>query len=36
MIMETHPWLLPAWLIGAPLLLGLAEYFRRPRPMSSR
>jgi hypothetical protein len=33
MIMETHPWLLPAWLICAPFLLGLIEYFRLPRPM---
>ncbi len=25
--MENFPWLLPAWLIGAPFVLGLIEFF---------
>jgi hypothetical protein len=33
MIMETHPWLLPAWLIGAPFVLGLIEYMSLPKPL---
>jgi hypothetical protein len=24
-------WLLPVWLIGAPFLIGLVEYFRLPK-----
>lgn len=30
-VMENFPWLLPAWLLGAPLVLGLIEYLRLPR-----
>lgn len=29
--MENYPWLLPAWLIGAPFVLGLIDYLRLPR-----
>jgi hypothetical protein len=29
--MENYPWLLPAWLIGAPFVLGLVDYFTLPR-----
>ncbi|GLI91395.1 hypothetical protein [Methylocystis echinoides] len=29
--MENFPWLLPAWLIGAPFVLGLIDYFMLPR-----
>ena len=28
MIMENHPWLLPAWLIGVPFVLGVIEFVR--------
>jgi hypothetical protein len=33
MIMETHPWLLPAWLIGAPFVFGLIDYLSLPKPL---
>lgn len=33
MIMENLPWLLPAWLIGAPFVLGLVEYLRLPKSL---
>jgi hypothetical protein len=28
---EHYSWLLPAWLIGAPFLVGLIELFRLPK-----
>lgn len=31
---EHLAWLLPVWLIGAPFLLGLIEFFRLPRQVS--
>jgi hypothetical protein len=27
---ENFAWLLPAWLIGAPFVIGLIEFFRLP------
>jgi hypothetical protein len=31
MTTENFAWLLPAWLIGAPFVIGLVEFFRLPR-----
>lgn len=28
---EHYSWLLPVWLLGAPFLLGLIEFFRLPK-----
>lgn len=28
---ENFSWLLPVWLIGAPFVLGLIEFFRLPK-----
>jgi hypothetical protein len=33
--MSDYMWLLPAWLLGAPLILGLIEYFRLPRHLKT-
>lgn len=28
---ENYGWLLPVWLLGAPFILMLVEYFRLPK-----